>query len=78
MVDRKLVWLHFSAKLVEFISLEDLADIDDTKVRWAYITAKGFSVKGVIDSVHDENEKKGVSIDEVGEESILRRKKTVI
>ena len=40
--------------------------------------AKGFAVKGVLENVHDENEKKGVSIEEIGEESILRRKKTII
>ena len=84
MIDRKLVWLHFQAKLVEFINLDELAENKkfnhdgDDKVGWAYITAKGFSVKGVIETVHDENEKRGVSIEEVGEESILRRKKTVI
>lgn len=86
-VDRKLVWLDFAKKLVQFIDLDllkgsvshpvkhSMSDQDQPTLRWSKAHCRGFTVREVLQGISPEDfRNRGVTIDEVAESSVLRMK----
>ena len=75
MVDSKLIWLEFESKLIQYVEIDSLFRENEAGICWTLKLIHGFTVRDLLTGFSQEDYRtEGVSIDEISEESILRKK----